>query len=137
VSIDTAEPGLVLRSARGNRWFALSEIDSLGVGAPTHTIYLGQAPSVMLAAASAQPMRAIPSGPQSASQGTRTVDTGGAGANVRAAPGLTAKIVRTVADGARVTPTGASVAVAGRIWQRVALASGGSGWMDASLMRAP
>jgi pimeloyl-ACP methyl ester carboxylesterase len=42
----------------------------------------------------------------------------------------------TVADGARVTPTGASVAVAGRTWQRVALASGGSGWMDVSLISA-
>jgi hypothetical protein len=133
---DLAQSALVLRSAGGRRWFTLSEIGSLGVGAPTHTIYLTPAAGVMLAAASAQPMRAIPTGSSAAASGTRTVDTGGFGANVRAAPGLTAKIVQTVADGARVTPTGASVAVAGRTWQRVALASGGSGWMDVSLISA-
>jgi hypothetical protein len=134
--LDLAQSALVLRSAGGRRWFALNEIGSLGVGVPTHTIYLTPAPSVMLAAASARPMTPIPaSSTTAAATGTRTIDTGGSGANVRAAPGLTSKIVQTVADGTQVRPTGASVTVAGRVWQRVALAGGGSGWMDSSLIR--
>jgi hypothetical protein len=131
---DLAQSALVLRSSRGRRWFTLAEIGSLGVGAPTHTIYLTPARSVMLAAASARPMTALRS--TATGSGTRTVATGGPGANVRAAPGLASKIVQTVADGARVTPTGASVSVGRRVWQRVSLANGRSGWMDSALIRA-
>jgi hypothetical protein len=133
---DLAQSVLVLRSAAGRRWFALGEIASLGVGAPTHTIYLeSSSRGVMLAAASAVPMRAVPRSSSGGGAGSRVVDTGGPGANLRAAPGITAKIVNVLSDGARVTPTGASQTVAGRVWWRVSLANGTAGWMDASLMR--
>jgi hypothetical protein len=135
--VDLAQSALVLRSAGGRRWFALGEIASLGVGAPTHTIYLkSSSPSVMLTAASAAPMRAIPMSGSTGGSGSRVVDTGGPGANLRAAPGITARIVNVLADGARVTPTGATQTVGGRTWRRVSLSNGTAGWMDASLMRA-
>src|SRR4051794_17952655 len=63
---DLAQSALVLRAAGGRRWFGPYEISSLGVGAPTHTIYLADSPSVVLSAASARPMTAIAS-----STGTR------------------------------------------------------------------
>jgi hypothetical protein len=63
------------------------------------------------------------------------VATGGPGARLRAAPGTTTKILGALADGARVTPTGATATVAGRVWQRVLVAGGGAGWMDGSLLR--
>jgi len=137
---DLAQSVLVLRAAGGRRWFAPYEISSLGVGAPTHTIYLAASANAVLSAASARPVTAIATSTtttmMAAPSGGRLVDTGGSGANLRSAPGTTSKIVGTVADGARVTPTGATATVAGRVWQRVSLASGAAGWMDSSLIRA-
>jgi hypothetical protein len=133
---DFGQSALVLRASGGRRWFSLSEIGALGAGAPTHAIYLKSQPQVQAMAASAGPLTGIASAADSAVNGaTRIVATGGTGANLRAAPGTTAKIVGALLDGARVTPTGATVTVAGRVWQRVTLASGAAAWMDGSLLR--
>jgi hypothetical protein len=131
---DLAQSALVLRAAGGKRWFSLNEIVSLGVGSPTHALYLASSPNITLIAASARPITAIPMTAAGGSSGSRTVSTGGSGANLRAAPGTGARIVDTLADGSRVTPTGATATVAGRLWQRVTLAGGTAGWMDASLL---
>jgi hypothetical protein len=133
---DLAQSALVLRSAGGRRWFSLSEIGTLGAGAPTHAIYLASAPGAQLMAASVGPSTAIASAATSAvKSASQVVATGGTGANLRAAPGTAAKIVGALVDGARVTPTGASAVVAGRVWHRVTLASGAAAWMDGSLLR--
>jgi hypothetical protein len=133
---DLAQSALVLKAAAGRRWFSLNEIGSLGAGAPTHAIYLASQPVVQVVAASAAPFRSIATAVTSIQTGTRVVATGGTGANLRAAPGTAATIVGALVDGARVTPTGATATVAGRVWQRVTLASGGTAWMDGSLLRA-
>jgi hypothetical protein len=134
--LDLAQSAMVLRAAGGRRWFSLSEIGALGAGAPTHAIYLAGAPAAQLMAASTGPSTAIASAASSAVKGaTHVVATGGTGANLRAAPGTAAKIVGGLVDGARVTPTGATAVVAGRVWQRVTLASGAAAWMDGSLLR--
>lgn len=133
---DLGQSALVLRTSSGRRWFTLGEIASLGAGSPTHAIYLTSASSPQLAAASAGPFTGIASAATSVVKGaTRIVDTGGTGANLRAAPGTDARIVGALMDGARVTPTGATATVAGRVWQRVALASGGAAWIDGSLLK--
>jgi hypothetical protein len=133
---DLAQSALVLKSAGGRRWFTLSEIGSLGAGAPTHTIYLATAPTVRAMTTIATPLTALATATTSATSGSRVVATGGTGANLRAAPGTTEKIIGALVDGARVTPTGATATVAGRVWQRVTLASGTAAWMDGSLLRA-
>jgi hypothetical protein len=133
---DFAQSALVLKSAGGRRWFTLSEMGTLGAGAPTHTIYLATAPTVQAMATSVTPLTAVASTAARSTAGTRVVATGGSGANLRAAPGTTAKIVGSLMDGARVTPTGATATVAGRVWQRVTLASGAAAWMDGSLLQA-
>jgi hypothetical protein len=125
---DLAQSALVLKSAGGRRWYSLNEIGSLGTGVPTHTIFLAPSATRTAAAASARPASALKvAGP--------VVDAGGLGARLRAGPGTSAAVVGVVADGARLTDTGGRATVAGRAWKRVTVAGGGTGWIDAGLIR--
>jgi hypothetical protein len=131
--LDLAQSALVLRAAAGRRWYSLDEISSLGTGVPTHAIYLAPgAGASTLVAASAKPFTAVSSG----TGATQVVSTGGAGARLRAAPGIDSPIVGSVADGTQLTSSGVSAVVAGRTWLKVALSGGSPVWIDAGLVRA-
>jgi len=131
---DLAQSALVLRSSGGSRWYALGEIASLGTGVPTHAIYLAQETvTSTVVAASARPFTAVGNRVES---GNLVVDTGGAGARLRAEPGTSAEILGAVLDGTRLTATGATSVVAGRTWKKVVVAGGTPVWIDASLLRA-
>jgi hypothetical protein len=134
---DLAQSALVLRASGGRRWFSLSEIASLGAGAPTHAIFLAAGSGSTLTAASAgAPTPIMVASRRTAGTGSQVVTAGGVGAWLRATPGTSASIVGSIMDGTRVTPTGASAVVAGRTWKRVALPGGGAAWMDAGLLRS-
>src|SRR5581483_8031814 len=85
---DFGQSALVLRLAAGRRWFGLDEIGQLGVGTPTHAIYLADsraAPSVSAPLASSPTVNALSVGSVPVSgANTRVVDTGGFGARLRA-----------------------------------------------------
>lgn len=128
---DLAQSALVLRSAAGRRWFTLSEITGLGTGVPTHTLYL--TPSAAPAPASSRAVTAMSVRPATAI-GSLVVETGGLGARLRAAPGTDAKVIGSVADGARLVDGGASQTVAGRVWRKVST-GGLTAWIDSSLLK--
>jgi hypothetical protein len=145
---DFAQSAMVLRLAAGRRWYSLDELASLGVGAPTHAIFMADggappAPARIATAAStpapaAQSASAAPAAPKTpVTARSRFVDTGGPGARLRAAPGLDGKIIGLVADGAHLTDQGATERVAGRLWRKVSLASGALAWIDDGLLRLP
>jgi hypothetical protein len=129
---DFGQSALVLRASAGRRWFGLDEIAKLGVGVPTHAIYMADNRAAP-ARAAAPVVRSLS---VSSGAGSRVVNTGGIGANLRAQPGTASAIVGSAADGARLTDLGATSIVAGRAWRRVSIASGTSAWIDASLLRA-
>jgi hypothetical protein len=137
--LDLAQSALVLRASGGRRWFSLNEISSLGVGSPTHAIYLAQGARTAGASVSAQAAAAstlASARPGAARSGAQIVAAGGLGARLRAAPSTAAKIVGLVSDGTRLTDTGATAVAAGRTWRRVTTADGGTAWIDAGLVRA-
>ena len=107
---------------------------------PTHAIYLApglSAPTTPAAGTvAAMTVRTGTAIAATAVAGTHVVETGGLGARLRAAPGTDAKIVGRVADGGRVTDTGQTATVAGRLWRRVTAAGGLVAWMDAGLLSA-
>jgi hypothetical protein len=133
---DLAQSALVLRASAGRRWFSLDEIASLGAGTPTHAIFLGTSGGVEVAAASVRTLTPVTVVSSTEALGAQVIATGGLGARLRAAPGTTASILGVVADGARVTPTGATAVLAGRMWRRVLVAGRGAAWVDAGLLRA-
>jgi hypothetical protein len=134
---DLAQSALVLRSSGGRRWYSLDEISSLGTGAPTHAIFLAQSGATRtLAAASAKPFTGVSSRSGASAGGSHVVATGGAGARLRAAPGVAGAIVGSVTDGTRLTDTGVSALVTGRTWKKVTVAGGSAAWIDAGLLRA-
>jgi hypothetical protein len=125
---DLAQSALVLRAAAGRRWYTLDEIGSRGTGVPTHTIFLTASSARTATVARAATASAVKAaGP--------VIDTGGPGARLRAAPGTASPVVGLVADGSRLTDTGGRATVAGRAWKRVTVAGGGTGWIDAGLIR--
>ena len=140
---DLAQSALVLRASGGRSWFSLAEISSLGFGVPTHAFFLASptsqvlaaSPPPKLAAASAKPATSVAARPAPLTGATHVVDTGGSGARLRAAPGAAATLVGSVADGTRVTATGPTAVVAGRVWRHVAMAGGGTAWVDGGLLR--
>jgi hypothetical protein len=133
---DLAQSALVLRSAGGRRWFSLDEIASLGTGTPTHAFYLASGAGAEVTTMAVRSATRLIAQTGTATAGSRVVATGGPGARLRSAPGTASSIVGAVADGTRVTPTGASAVVSGRTWQQVTVAGGGAAWVDASLLRA-
>jgi len=132
-SFDLAQSALVLRSAAGRRWFSLNQIASLGTGVPTHTFYLVPAVTTPGTSASSGTVAAMSVRPGAAITGAQIVKTGGLGARLRALPGTGGRIVGVVADGTRLTPTGETATVAGRLWRRVT-ASGIRAWIDDGLL---
>ena len=137
---DFAQSALVLRSSGGRRWFSLDEIAGLGMGSPTHAIYMADGGSVTAQASpasggAAQAMSA--SGgvtPISTAKG-RVVDAGGSGARLRAGPSLEAKIVDLVIDGTALNDLGTTANGSGHTWRRVSLGSGQPAWIDDGLLR--
>jgi hypothetical protein len=127
---DFGQSALVLRAAAGRRWFGIDEIGQLGVGTPTHAIFMADSASAVSSALS------VASTPINAGGRSRVVDAGGLGARLRAEPGPNGRIVGLVADGARLTDLGTSVVASGRTWRRVSIASGTTAWIDAGLLRA-
>ena len=126
--LDFGQSALVLRRSAGRRWYSLDELPSLGIGAPTHSIYLAS-PSGRQTAATAQPANG--------SAGTvrwRTTSTGGANARLRAEPSTGAPIVGRVPDGGRVADRGVETTAEGRVWRRVTNPSGGLAWIAAELL---
>ena len=144
---DFGQSALVLRLSAGRRWFALDEVSKLGVGSPTHTIYLAAAPATesgtgtttRLSATSLGTSTPISAGRSVASGSTdgpsRVVDAGGSGARLRAEPSTAAGVVGLVADGTRLTDLGATESAGGRTWRRVADASGTKVWIAEELLR--
>jgi hypothetical protein len=137
---DFGASAAVLREAGGSRWFGLEEIRSLGVGPPTHAIYLDNTLSALtrpavLPTAPARPVGATGTAATVATTTTRVVDAGGTGARLRAEPSTDAAIVTVLEEGARVADLSAETAAGGRTWRRVKLADGSAGWVDASLLK--
>lgn len=137
---DLAQSALVLRASGGRRWFTLGEIAALGVGAPTHAIYLstGNGPErrdgpVTLAAASASAPKPLAS---RAGAGSHVVATGGPGARLRSAPSTDSAVVGSLRDGTRISLASGSKTIGGRTWLRVTVSGGGTAWIDAGLLRA-
>jgi hypothetical protein len=138
---DFGQSALVLRAAAGRRWFSLDELPSLGVGSPSHAIFLADAaaapppPPTRAVLAPSIPAAMVSAATAVASGPSRVVDTGGPAARVRAAPGLDGKILGLVPDGARLTDLGVTQRVSGRTWRQVSLASGTRAWIDDGLLR--
>jgi hypothetical protein len=148
---DFAQSALVLKNSGGRRWFSLDELSSLGVGSPTHAIFMADggsvaaaamantaasAPAVAASAAARTTMAAAtPPATTAATARGPVVNTGGPAARLRAAPGLDAKIIGLLPDGASVIDLGKTQRVAGRTWRNVSLASGKQAWIDDGLLR--
>jgi hypothetical protein len=133
---DFGQSALVLRAAAGRRWFGLDEIGRLGVGVPTHAIFLADQVGTARGGPASSAALSVSSRPISTGAHTRVVDTGGFGARLRAEPGMQGRVVGLVADGARLTDLGNTTVVAGRTWRQVTVASGTSAWVDAGLLRS-
>ena len=149
-AFDFGQSAMVVKRAAGQRWWGLDEISSLGVGTPTHAIYLepGRADNRVAAltrtiavpfaatpaAASGTPV-AAPSARSAGVPGRRwVVDTGGFGARLRAEPSTEAEVVASLLDGARVADEGDVVRAGGRVWRRLVGGAGGGAWIDTSLL---
>ncbi|MGE3269371.1 MAG: SH3 domain-containing protein [Chloroflexota bacterium] len=131
-TFDLAQSALVLRSAAGKRWFSLNQIASLGTGVPTHVIYLVAGVTAPSSSATVAAMSVRTGAP--VLRGTHVVQSGGPGGRLRAAAGTSARIVGVLADGSRVSVTGETTTVAGRLWRQVKTASGLVAWMDDGLL---
>jgi hypothetical protein len=130
-TFDFGQSALVLKGADGDRWLSLGEIPSLGVGTPTHAIYMDTAVVALsqpgVTAISARPSTTAPTA-------QRVIDTGGPNARLRAEPSIEATIVESVQDGTRVTDLGGEVVAGGRTLRRVTGPGGSTAWIDASLL---
>lgn len=134
---DFGQSALILRSAAGRRWLTLDEIGTLGVGTPTHTLFLNTGPASPAPSAPAVATAPAPSTAmslKSAGTGNRVVSAGGSNARLRATPGLDSAVVGLVADGSRVTDVGVSSVVAGRTWRKVTTSTGVTAWIDGGLL---
>ena len=130
-TFDFGQSALVLKGSDGRRWLSLGEIPSLGVGTPTHAIYMETAVVALsqpgVTSVSARPSAAAPTA-------QRVIDTGGPNARLRAEPSIEATIVDSVQDGTRVADLGGEVTAGGRTWRRVKSPAGSPAWIDASLL---
>ena len=149
-AFDFGQSAMVVKRAAGQRWFGLNEISSLGVGTPTHAIYLEpgrpeqtnilaalvRAPAAPIASAGPT-TRSTPTSGATANQATGRwiVDTDGWGARLRSEPSTEAEVVASLLDGARLTAQGAAVRAEGRVWRRVIGGHSGVAWIDAALLR--
>ena len=57
---DFAQSALVLKNSGGRRWFSLDELSSLGVGSPTHAIFMADGGSTAAATTAASENTAAP-----------------------------------------------------------------------------
>jgi uncharacterized protein YgiM (DUF1202 family) len=62
--------------------------------------------------------------------------TGGQGANLRAEPGLTGRILQNVRDGTRLTVVGPDRQADGRTWRNVSPESGTAGWLVTEVVQS-
>ena len=120
-----------------------------GCGRPSDRPQLGFKPStpVVVAVAAAAPAEPTPAPaatstpPPPTAPPTRepdalvVVNTGALGLSVRPAPGSPDRLT-SVADGARLAPTGEEQQAGGRAWRKVRVPDGREGWVAAEFTRA-
>jgi uncharacterized protein YgiM (DUF1202 family) len=148
------------REVEGQKWRNVQDGDSVGWvvstalrAQPTATITPSGTPT---SAATASPTNTPPATPTSASSSpagatpgpttpapgeaaraehVEVTGTDGEGANLRAAPGLTGRIIQNVKEGSPLSVIGDDQDVAGRAWRHVRTASGDEGWVVAEAVR--